>query len=312
MAAMKNTSLRKLRLFEAVATHLSYSRAAEQMGLTQPAVSMQMRELQAALGLRLLVKTGRRVGLSQAGQEMLVQTRRILYQLRIAEEALATFRVTEGSGGGLLHLGVVPTAHYFAPALMMAFARRWPGLAFKLTVERRERILAMLQEHELDLAIGGYPPSEVDVQAETFAQHPHCLVAAAGHPLAHKRRIHWDELRTEAFLLREPGSATRKFFEHLLRAQSLQARVSMELSGNEAIKQAVIAGMGISFLSAHSFQIELAAGRLTVLDLQHMPKMLDWCLLHRRDSTLAGLNGAFRNFVLEHGADLTRCRIQNE
>lgn len=307
---MKNLSLRQLRIFEAVAANLSYSRAAEQLSLTQPAVSMQVQQLESDLGLQLLVKTGKKVSLSQAGEEMLRQARRILNQVLIAEEAVSAFHISEGSKGGLLHLGVVPTAHYFAPALLMAFGAVWPGVTFKLTVDRREKILAMLQEHQLDVAIAGYPPSEADVEAETFAQHPHCIVAAASHPLTKAHRIHWDALRDEPFIFREPDSATRQFFEHLLQAQSLQVKVSMELSGNETIKQAVMAGMGISFLSAHTFQIELEAGKLAVLDMEDMPKMLDWCLLHRRDSTLGGLNGAFREFVLAHGSDLAKCRMK--
>ena len=209
---MKNLSLRQLRIFEAVAANLSYSRAAEQLSLTQPAVSMQVQQLESDLGLQLLVKTGKKVTLSQAGEEMLRQARRILNQVLIAEEAMSVFHITEGAKGGLLHLGVVPTAHYFAPTLLMAFAKAWPGVTFKLTVDRREKILAMLQAHQLDVAIAGYPPSEADIEAETFAQHPHCIVAAAKHPLAKERRIHWDALRDEPFIFREPDSATRQFF----------------------------------------------------------------------------------------------------
>lgn len=306
---LRNLTLRQLRLFEAVASNLSYSRAAEQMSVTQPAVSMQLQQLEQDLGLQLLVKQGRKISLSQAGEEMLRHARRILNQVQIAEEAVAAFHMAEGSHGGLLHLGVVPTAHYFAPKLLMAFAKEWPGLKFKLTVDRRETILAMLQEHQLDVAIAGYPPSEADVEAQTFAQHPHCIVAAADHPLTKKRRIHWDALKDEPFIFREPKSATRQFFEHLVQAQSLQVKVSMELSGNETIKQAVMAGMGISFLSAHTFQIELEAGRLAVLHMEDMPKMLDWCFLHRRDALLSGVNGAFKAFVLAHGARFARCRM---
>jgi DNA-binding transcriptional LysR family regulator len=306
---LKNLTLRQLRLFESVATHLSYSRAAEQMNVTQPAVSMQVQQLESDLGLQLLVKVGKKVTLSQAGEEMLRQSRRILSQVQIAEEAVAAFHTTEGSKGGFLHLGVVPTAHYFAPKLLMAFAQEWPGVKFKLTVDRRDAILGMLQDHQLDVAIAGYPPSEADLEAEAFAQHPHCIVAAANHPLAKKRRITWEALKDEPFIFREPNSATRQFFEHLVQAQSLQVKVSMELSGNETIKQAVMAGMGISFLSAHTFQIELEAGRLCVLHLEDMPKMLDWCLLHRRDSFLSGVNDAFRAFVMQHGAGLAQCRI---
>jgi LysR family transcriptional regulator, low CO2-responsive transcriptional regulator len=306
---LKNLTLRQLRLFEAVATQLSYSRAAELMNVTQPAVSMQMQQLEVELGLQLLVKAGKKIQLSQAGEEMLRQARRILHQVTLAEEAIGAFHDTEGGRGGLLHLGVVSSAHYFAPALMMAFSSQWPGVKFKLSVDRRDNILAMLQDHQLDVAIAGYPPSEADVEAETFAQNPHCIVAAADHPLAKKRRVHWDALRDEPFVFREPGSATRQFFEHLLQAQALQVRVSMELSGNETIKQAVMAGMGISFLSAHTFQTELEADKLAVLHMDDMPKMLDWCLLHRRDSALSGVNSAFRQFVLAEGPRLVQCRF---
>jgi DNA-binding transcriptional LysR family regulator len=306
---VRNLTLRQLRLFEAVASHLNYSRAAEQMSVSQPAVSMQLQQLEADLGLQLLIKQGKKVTLSQFGEEMLRQTRCILNQVQIAEEVVAAFHEAAGASGGLLHLGVVPTAHYFAPKLLMGFAEQWPGVKFKLTVDRRAAILAMLQDHQLDVAIAGYPPSEADLEAETFAQHPHCIVASADHPLARKRKIHWDALKDEPFIFREPNSATRQFFEHLLQAQSLQVKVSMELSGNETIKQAVMAGMGISFLSAHTFQIELEAGRMAVLHLEDMPKMLDWCFLQRRDSLLSGVNGAFKTFVLEQGSRFAQCHI---
>ena len=304
---LRNLTLRQLRIFEAVATQLSFSRAAEQLSLTQPAVSMQVQQLQAELGLQLVRKTGKKISLSQAGEEMLRQSRRMLDQVQIAEAAMGLFHTGMGAKGGLLHVGVVPTAHYFAPKLLMAFADHWPGVKFKLTVDRREAILRMLQQHQLDVAIAGYPPSEADVEAETFAQNPHCIVAGAGHPLGKKRHISWDALKDEPFLFREPQSATRQFFEHLLQAQSLQVKVSMELSGNETIKHAVMAGMGISFLSAHTFQMELEAGRLMVLKLEGMPKMVDWCLLHRRDSFLTGVNAAFKTFVMQHGNGWAQC-----
>jgi len=305
----RNVTLRQLRVFEAVASDLSYSRAADRLNVTQPAVSMQVQQIEEALGLQLLVRQGKRVALSPAGEETLRQTRRILNQVQVASEAVAAFHASKGEQGGHLHLGVVPTAHYFAPRLLMAFTQEWPGVKFKLTVDRRDAILKMLQEHRLDVAIAGYPPSEADVEAEAFAQHPHCIVAAANHRLARKRSVHWDDLKDEPFIFREPNSATRQFFEHLLQAQSLQVKVSLELSGNETIKQAVMAGMGISFLSAHTFQIEREARRLAVLQLTDMPKMLDWCLLHRRDSALSGVNSAFRDFTMQHGAAVAQCQF---
>ncbi|MDR7307844.1 DNA-binding transcriptional LysR family regulator [Rhodoferax saidenbachensis] len=279
------------------------------MSLTQPAVSMQVQQLESEIGLQLLVKTGKKVTLSQAGEEMLRQARRILNQVRMAEEAIGDFHPSEANRGGLLHLGLVSSAHYFAPALLMTFAQSWPHVKFKLTVDKREHILAMLQEHQLDVAIAGYPPSEADVEAETFAENPHCVVAQAEHPLAKQRNIDWNALRDEPFIFREPGSATRQFFEHILQAQSLQVKVSMELSGNETVKHAVMAGMGISFLSAHTFQLEIESGRIAVLDMENMPKRLDWCLIHRRDSSLSGVSGAFRDFVLDRGRELVKCRV---
>lgn len=306
---MKDLTLRQLRIFEAVASNLSYSRAAEQMGLSQPAVSIQMQQLENEIGIPLLVKVGKRVSLTQAGEEMLLQSKRVLNQMVVAQEAVSAFRPADGVKGGVLHLGVIPVAHYFAPALLMAFAESWPGVKFKLTVDRRTIILAMLEDHQLDIAIGGYPPSEADVEAETFARQPHCIVAAPDHPLSAHRGIPWTALRNEQFIFRESGSATRQFFEKILQAQSMQVHVSMELSGNETIKQAVMAGMGISLLSAHTFQTELMSGQLVVLDLVGMPKMLDWCFLHRRGSLLSGANEAFRQLVLTRGAELAKCHI---
>ncbi len=304
---MKNLSLRQLQVFDAVAETQSYSGAAEALGITQPAVSMLMRQLEADAGLPLTLRQGRRMDLTPAGTLLLRHARSILEQVRLAEESLASVR---SGTRGHLHLGVVSTANYFAPRLLMEFQRRVPGVNFRLSVARRGELLSMLKDHRVDVAIAGHPPAEADVEAEAFARHPHCIVAARDHPLAGERRIPWGRLKNEPFLFREAGSATRQFLEHLLQAQSVRVNVSIELAGNETVKQAVMAGMGISFMSAHAVQVELAAGLLVVLDVVDMPKWLDWCLLHRRDSQLGGLSAAFREFVLQHGAALAACDVQ--
>lgn len=305
---MKSLTFRSLRTFETAASCRSFSRAAEVLNLTQPAVSMQIRQLEDEVGLPLFDKQARPLTLTDAGREFLGHARAILALVRAAEDGLA------GLGGdlrGQLQLGVVSTAHYFAPLLMTEFRDRHPGVRLKLLVEPRETILAMLSEHRLDIAISGYPPSEADVEAIAFARHPHCIVAAANHPLASRRQIDWRDLSNEPFLFREAGSATRQFLEHLLQSRSLRVNVTVELQGNETMKHAVMAGMGISFMSAHAFQVELAAKRIAVLDVVEMPKVLDWCLIHRRDTLLTGINAAFRDFVVEHGARLTQCRISS-
>lgn len=309
---MKTFNLRHLRIFETIASCSSFSRAAEQLGMSQPAVSMQVRQLESDLGV-VLFEPPQRQRLTDAGQDLLLHARVILAQSRAAEEAMAVYEA-EATGGarsarGLLHLGVVSTAHYFAPRLLHEFHRLHPDVRLKLTVAKRNEVLSMLQEHRLDLAISGYPPSEADVEAASFARHPHCIVAPPDHPLARRKRLSWNDLRDEHFIFRESGSATRQFFEHLLQSQSIQVRIGMELAGNETIKQAVMCGMGISFLSAHSFQVELAAGLMVVLDVVDMPKHIDWCFVQRRDTVLTGVNAAFRQFVFEQGAVLAACKV---
>lgn len=307
--------LRALRVFEAVATQGGFSRAAEALGLTQPAVSMQIRQLEADVGTALF-EPGRRQRLTDAGRELLLHARLIAGQVRAAEEALAAYGQSGQAGTGpatglrgLLHLGVVSSAHYFAPQLMHAFSQRHPEVRLKLTVARRDEVLALLAEHQLDIAITGYPPSEADLEATTFARNPHCIVAHPQHPLAGHRRLRWADLRDEQFIFREPGSATRQFLEHLLQSQAIQVRASLELAGNETIKQAVMCGMGISFLSAHTFQVELEAGRIAVLDMVDLPKWVDWCFVQRRDTQLSGVNAAMRDFIIAQGAELARCRL---
>ena len=303
---MKNLSLRQLRVFDALAETLSHSAAAERLGITQPAVSMLMRQLEADAGLPLIVRRGRRMDLTAAGTMLLQHARAILEHARRIEETLASMQV---GTRGHLHLGVVPTANYFAPRVLMEFQRQLPGVTFKLSVGPRDEILAMLKDHRIDLAIGGHPPAEVDLEAEAFARHPHCIVCAPEHPLAAVRNVSWSDLRGEPFIFREGGSATRLFLEHLLQSQSLQVNVTMELAGNETVKQAVIAGMGISSVSAHIVQTELAAGLVSILKVEGMPKWLDWCILNWRDRPLSSTQQAFRSFVLDQGARYAECRI---
>jgi DNA-binding transcriptional LysR family regulator len=309
---MKPFNLRALRVFETVATCGSFSRAAEQLDMTQPAVSMQIRQLESDVGASLFDRQHRQ-RLTDAGRELLQHARIIGAQVRAAEAALMAHGADANDDGtrgqrGLLHIGVVSTAHYFAPRLLHAFNQLHPEVRLKLTVAKRESVLAMLQDHQLHIAISGYPPSEGDLEATTFARNPHCIVAHPDNPLAQRRRLRWADLRDEHFIFREPGSATRQFLEQLLQSQAIQVRAGMELAGNETIKQAVMCGMGISFLSAHTFQVEAEAGKLVVLDIIDMPKTLDWCVLHRRDSALTGVNEAFHDFIVDRGADIVACR----
>jgi DNA-binding transcriptional LysR family regulator len=303
---MRNLTLRGLRVFEAAATTGNFSRAGELIGMTQSAVSQQVRLLEEDLGARLFDTQARPIRLTDAGTELLRHARVILAQVSVAEDALGSL---QGQFRGQVHVGVVSPGQYFMPRLLAGFRARHPELRLKLSQGRRDHLLLLLAERQLDLLIGGYPPAEADVEAEVFARHPHCLVAAPSHPLAGQRGLSWQALRDETFVLREAGSATRAFLEHLLQMQRLQVRADVELQGPEAVKAAVMTGMGISFASAHTFQNELAAGRIAVLDVEETPKLLDWCVLTRRDTPLSGTQKLLRDHVLAEGARAAACEL---
>lgn len=302
---MKNITLRTLRVFEAAAASGSFSRAAKALAMSQPAVSMQIRQFEDELGVRLFDKQARGVIVTDAGRALLMHARDILGRVDVAQAALATF---EENFGEQLHVGAICPAHYLTPLLMQAFRARYPNVRIKLSVGERGEILNALSEDRVDLVIAGFPPTHAAIEVESFAHHPHCIVASPDHRLARRRNIAWTDLQNEPFVHREADSATRQFLEYLLKRHKLQANVCMELQGNEAVKQAVMAGMGISFMSAHAFQVELEAGRMVILDVQEMPKMLDWSLSQRRSATLSGVSTLFRDFVLAHGARLASCR----
>jgi len=303
---MRNLTLRGLRVFEAAAATCSYSRGGELLGMTQSAVSQQIRQLEDELSLRLFDTQARPIRLTEAGEELLRHTRVILAQVSVAEDSLSTL---DGRFRGQLHLGVVSPAQYFVPSLLADFRCQHPDLRLKLTLDRRDALLGLLADRRIDLMVGGYPPAESEVEAEVFARNPHCLVAAPGHPLAAATALTWQDLRGEAFIFREPGSATRSFLEHLLQLQRLQVQVDVEIQGTEGVKAAVMAGMGLSFVSAHTVQTELATGRILRLDMADMPKYLDWCVLTRRDTPLSAGQRLLREFVLAQGAAFAACAL---
>lgn len=301
---MRNWTLRGLRVFEAAAATASYSRAADLLGITRSAVSQQIHQLEQELGTTLFDTQARPIRLSDAGVELLRHSRVILAQVGIAEDALASLA---GEQRGLLHVGVVSPGHYFMPALFADFRRLHPSIRLKMSLGRRDALLAQLGHRQLDLVVGGYPPAEADVEAEVFARHPHGLVAAPEHPLAERKQLSWADLAQQTFVFRERGSATRNFLEHLLQTERLQVCMDLELQGAEAVKAAVIAGLGISFVSAHTVQLELETGRIAWLDVLGLPKLLDWCVLTQRGIPLSTLQRLLRDHLLEHGARFASC-----
>jgi DNA-binding transcriptional LysR family regulator len=296
---MRNITLRQMRVFAAVARNLSFTRAARELHLTQPAVSQQIKLLEEEVGLPLFEQIGRRVHLAPAGEELLRYTDQAMELLREAGESLAAMR---GLKRGVLKLGAVSTAKYFAPSLLSAFRPAYPEVSIKFSVGNREEIIQQLAANDIDLVIMGRPPRELETVAEPFAKHPLVLIASPSHPLANKRRIKLGQLAMESFLIREEGSGTRASMERVFREHSVPIRVSMEVSSNETIKQAVMANMGISFISSHTVSLELAAGKLVILDVVGLPLVRDWYVIHLRDKRLTLIPAAFRTFLLENGA----------
>jgi DNA-binding transcriptional LysR family regulator len=296
---MRNATLRQLRVFAAAARHQSFGKAAKELHLTPPAVSMQIRELEEQVGLPLFDRSGRQVALTVTGEYLLVYVRKVLATLKDAEDAIARFR---GLKSGRVAIGMVSTAKYYVPRLLAQFRKEHPAIEVKLAVGgNREQLVALLQANEVDLAIMGRPPRELATRAEPFAVHPHAVVTAPDHPLMQIGHAPASLLNNYEFIIRESGSGTRAAMEKYFADHRLQPRVAMEVSSNETIKQAVMAGMGISFLSLHTIGLERGAGLLAVPDIEDLPVMKRWYVVNNLSKTLSPAAEAFRYFILETG-----------
>jgi DNA-binding transcriptional LysR family regulator len=298
---MKNATLRQLKIFETVARHLSYSRAAEELHLTQPAVSTQVKTLQGHVGLVLFEQLGKRIYLTPGGEALLRYSRSIIQQFEDAEEALAQFK---GVTGGKLNVAVISAGDYFFPRLLVEFARRHAGVTLNLTVHNREELLGQIANNLTDLAIMVRPPKDMDTVNDSFAPHPYVIVAAPDHPFVSRKKIPLSVLKREPFVVREKGSDTWNSMEERFGGHLEDLNIAMEIKSTETIKQAVIAGMGISFLSAHTISLELQAKSLAVLDVQGFPMMLDWYVVHRKQKQLPPVALAFKDFLMSDGAAL--------
>jgi DNA-binding transcriptional LysR family regulator len=300
---MHHVTLRQLKVFEAAARNQSFTRAAAELHLTQPGVSMQVKELEGSAGLPLFERIGRTMHITEAGRELLRHTQEILRALKDAEDTLDALK---GLRGGHLNLGVTSTAKYFAPQLLARFRLQHPTLDFRLAVSNREFVIEQLAGNEVDLAIMGRPPEALATVAEPFAPHPFVIIAAPDHPLAGRRRIAVARLAAETFLVREPGSGTRSAMQNFIEDHGFAIRVGMEMTSNETIKQAVMAGIGVSFLSRHTIGLELQSKKLAVLDVRGLPAMRHWFVVHLAAKRLPPSALAFKAFVLRHGRDVLR------
>jgi LysR family transcriptional regulator, low CO2-responsive transcriptional regulator len=299
-----NITFRQLRVFTEVASQGSMARAAENLHLTPPAVSMQIKEIEGQVGLLLFDRQGRTVSLSTAGEYFLVHAKRMLAGLKEADDAMARLKRVER---GVLTIGMVSTAKYFVPHLLARFHQDHRGVDVRLRVlGNREQLVAMMQSSEVDLAIMGRPPREIATRSESFAPHPLVFIAPPAHPLLATPQAPVAALAPYDFIAREHGSGTRNAMEACFAEHRFAPHIAMEMSSNETIKQAVMAGMGLSFLSLHTVGLELRSGLLKVLDIAGTPVMRTWHVVHLGSKVLSPAAEAFRYFVIEQGAAFLR------
>ena len=303
--SLQHVSLRQLRVFEAAATLNSFSKTAELLHLTQPGVSMHIKELESHAGLPLFERIGKKLFITEAGRELLARSRELLRSLKDAEDVLDGLK---GLRRGRINLAVVSTAKYFVPRLLARFGKDYPQLEIRLTVSNRNSVITQLIANEVDLAIMGRSPQSLDTLAEPFAQNPHVIIAAPDHPLAKRRRIPVETLAQETFIVREPGSGTRLAMQKFFDDRQIPCKVGMEMASNETIKQAVMAGMGVSFLSRHTLDLELHTRRLAILNVLGTPVIRQWHVAHLAKKRLSPTAAAFREFVLAHGRELLRAQ----
>jgi DNA-binding transcriptional LysR family regulator len=298
-ATLKNATLKQLRVFSAVARHLSFVRAAEELGLTPPAVSMQIKELETEVGLPLFDRSSRKVSLTMVGEYVLAYTQRVLAAMRDAQDMVARFR---GLKTGVLDVAMVSTAKYFLPRLLVRFRDEHPGVEVRLEVgNNRDEVVALLREGRVELAIMGRPPQNWPTRSEPFAMHPHGLVTSVEHPFARMEKVSARSLMTEGFIVREPGSGTRAALDEYMEAHQMTPRIVMQMSSNEAIKQAVMAGMGVALLSLHTVGLELDHHLIAAPETEGLPVMRRWHVVNTLAKALSPAAEAFRYFVLETG-----------
>jgi DNA-binding transcriptional LysR family regulator len=260
---------------------------------------MQIKELETEVGLPLFDRSSRKVSLTMVGEYVLAYTQRVLAAMRDAQDMVARFR---GLKTGVLDVAMVSTAKYFLPRLLVRFRDEHPGVEVRLEVgNNRDEVVALLREGRVELAIMGRPPQNWPTRSEPFAMHPHGLVTSVEHPFARMEKVSARSLMTEGFIVREPGSGTRAALDEYMEAHQMTPRIVMQMSSNEAIKQAVMAGMGVALLSLHTVGLELDHHLIAAPETEGLPVMRRWHVVNTLAKALSPAAEAFRYFVLETG-----------
>jgi DNA-binding transcriptional LysR family regulator len=289
-----SATLHQLVVFEATARHASFTRAAEELSITQPTVSTQIKQLAKAIGSPLFEQIGKRLYLTEAGQHLLLTCHNIFDRLENFEMAVAALK---GTKQGRLKLVTVTTAQYFIPRILGNFCQQYPGIDISLEITNHQQLQKRMMANEGDLYIMSQPPEDLALQTQPFLDNPLVVVARQDHPLAGQKNIPIARLENEPFILREAGSGTRRAVQHLFARQGIALSVRLEISNNEAIKQAIAGGLGISVLSRHVFNPEGVHGEFTILDVQHFPLQQRWYVAHLSGKELSVIARTFLEYL---------------
>jgi LysR family transcriptional regulator, low CO2-responsive transcriptional regulator len=298
---MKQATLHQLQILEAIAKHGSFTRAAEELELTQPTVSQQIKRLTQTIGLPLFEQLGKQIYLTAAGNEVLAASAIISEKFAELEIAIDELK---GLKQGRINLVASTTAKYFVPRLLGTFRRKHPEIELALHITNQEGVLARLARNQDDLYFTGRPPSDLEIELRPILENPLVVVAPSNHPLAGKTNIALKELATEPFIFREAGSGTRLVVEHFLAENRVAVDVVIELSSNEAIKQAIAGGLGISVLSQHSLDLETQNGLLTILNVEGFPIQRHWYVIYPKGKQLSVAAQTFLDFSIAEGKQI--------
>ena len=305
---MQQATLHQLKVFEAVARHNSFTRAAEELFLTQPTVSIQVKQLAKTVGLPLFEQIGKRLYLTAAGRKLLATCQEIFEELSLFEVAVADLK---GLKQGYLRLAVITTAKYVIPRLLGPFCQRYPGIDVSLKVTNHESVMERLMGNRDDLYILSQPPEDLNVSSHPFVENPLVVLAPRHHPLAQKKNIPLKRLDEEPFIMREPGSGTRKAVQKLFDEHGISVKVKLELGSNEAIKQAIAGGLGISVLSRHTLALEGTTSQLTILDVEHFPIQRYWYVVYPTGKQLSVTSRTFFEYLLNEGKGIAQTTLQS-
>ena len=298
---MRNLTLRQLRIFVSAAKLLSFSRAAESLHITAPAVSQQIKEMENDLACSLFRREGRGVSLTTSGEQFLVYAIKVLTTLEQAQQALNDL---QGTYAGSLTIGLVSTTRYFFPTILAEFQKQYPQVNLRVDVKNRAQLIDQLHAGEIDLAMMGKPPTSLISHATRFALHPHVFIASPQHPLAQQKKLQPQALQQVEIITREQGSGTRYIMENFFQRHHLNPSTRIEISGNETIKQAVIAELGISLISIHTINQEVKNQQLVILDIEHTPIMRDWYVVKPQKRERSNASDAFEAFIVQQASTL--------